>query len=49
MCLKDFSVNLEWDEAEQCFVGYGWKKMICLDANGNISIPRMKKNVGGVN
>lgn len=48
MCLKDFSVNLEWDEAEQCFVGYGWKKMKCLDANGNISIPRMKKNVGGV-
>ena len=48
MCLKDFSVNLEWDEVEECFVGYGWKKMKCLDANGNISVPRMKKNVGGV-
>lgn len=48
MCLEAVKFQMYWDKKEQCFVGYGYKKMKCLDANGRLNGSRLKKYMNAI-
>lgn len=46
MCLESVQLNLEYNEEEKDFVGYGYKSLILCDKTGriNFSVPTIKKH-----
>lgn len=48
MCLENLNFQMTWDKKDKRFVGYGYKKLCCVDANGRLSAPRLKKYMNAI-